>query len=113
VTGPDVLIRACAHGRQCARKIDVFLAEGRLETFREESDERFLNALNVYDPLENPQLPGGTTRIPIAHEPPLERRQDSREVDKGYTAQEAVVEASRCLRCYRVVTYAYKSGARG
>lgn len=51
-------------------------------------------------------IPGGTKRVPVKHEPPLERKKDFREADKGYTAEEAIAEASRCLRCYRVVTYA-------
>lgn len=52
-------------------------------------------------------IPGGTHREPIKHEPPFERRVDNREVDRGFTHEEAVGEASRCLRCYRIVTYAY------
>ncbi|MGO9016423.1 MAG: hypothetical protein ACLQF0_15740 [Dissulfurispiraceae bacterium] len=31
----------------------------------------------------------------------------SREVDEGFTSEEAVAEAGRCLRCYRVLMYAY------
>jgi formate dehydrogenase beta subunit len=113
VTGPDVLIRACAHGRLSAFKIEKYLKEGTLEPFGEEKDEKFLNKLDVYDPSEDLQIPGGVKRIPIKHEPPLERRVDMREVDKGFTIQEAITEASRCLRCYRVVTYGYKKGQKG
>ena len=110
VTGPDVLIRACAHGRLSAMKIDEFITHGRMEAFEEQSNDNFLRLLDVYDPAERVQHPGGTDRLPVRHEPPMERRSDWREVDKGYTAEEAVKEASRCLRCYRVVLYAYKNG---
>jgi len=82
VTGPDVLIRACAHGRLSAFKIEKYLKDGTLEPFGEEKDEKFLNKLDVYDPSEDLQIPGGVKRIPIKHEPPLERRVDMREVDK-------------------------------
>ena len=108
VTGPDVLIRACAHGRKTALKIDMFLSEGKIEVFEEEHDEKLIGQLKPFDPSEVVPVPGGTKRIPIRHEPPLERKRDFREVDKGYTPQEAIAEASRCLRCYRVVTYAYR-----
>ncbi|MGE5893382.1 MAG: FAD-dependent oxidoreductase [bacterium] len=107
VTGPDVLIRACAHGRLSALKIDGFLTTGKLEPFEEENNERLLNKLAVFDPKEDLGIPGGVKRMPVKHEPPLERRKDFREVDIGFTRQEAVAEASRCLRCYRVVTHAY------
>ncbi|MEW5745425.1 MAG: FAD-dependent oxidoreductase [Nitrospirota bacterium] len=108
VTGPDVLIRACAHGRRAGLKIDAFLNEGKVEHFDEEEDEAFLNQLQVFDPAERVNMPGGVKRIPIRHEPAVARKKDFREVDKGYTVQEAMDEAGRCLRCYRVVTYACK-----
>ncbi|MEW6115726.1 MAG: FAD-dependent oxidoreductase [Nitrospirota bacterium] len=106
ITGPDVLIRACAHGRRVALKIDMFLKEGKIVPLDEENDEAFLNQLKVFDPSEKVNIPGGVKRIPIKHEPPVERKKDFREVDKGFTVQEAMAEAERCLRCYRVVTYA-------
>jgi len=107
VTGPDVLIRACAHGRLSALKIDTYLTKGRLEAFEEESDDLLLKELNVFDPGENLRRPGGVKQVPVRHEPPQKRKTDFREVESGFTASEAIAEASRCLRCYRVVTYAY------
>jgi formate dehydrogenase beta subunit len=108
VTGPDVLIRACAHGRRVALAIDRYLADGSTVPVEEIADERFLGQLRVFDPAEKIAHPGGTERTPFRHEPPLERRGDFREVDHGYIASEAVAEAGRCLRCYRIVTYAYR-----
>jgi formate dehydrogenase beta subunit len=108
VTGPDVLIRACAHGRRVALKIDRLLREGMVELLEEESDEAFLNQFKVFDPSETVAIPGGVERMPVKHEQPLVRRKDFREVDKGFTVEEAVAEANRCLRCYRVVMYAHR-----
>lgn len=108
VTGPDVLIRACAHGRLSAMKIERYLTEGKLVTFEEQEDEKFIGQLKVFDPKEKIPYPSKTPRIKIKHEPPIERRTDFREAEKGFTTEEAVAEAGRCLRCYRVVTYAYK-----
>lgn len=107
VTGPDVLIRACAHGRLSAMKMDRYLAEGELVTFGEQDDEKLIGQLKMFDPKEKIPYPVKIPRMKIKHEPPLERRIDFREADKGFTEQEAVAEANRCLRCYRVVTYAY------
>ncbi|MGE5239936.1 MAG: FAD-dependent oxidoreductase [Chloroflexota bacterium] len=106
VTGPDVLIRACAHGRLVALAIDRYLGEGSTGPLDELADVRFLGHFKVFDPAEKIAHPGGTERTPFRHEPPLERRHDFREVDHGYTDSEAMAEASRCLRCYRVVTCA-------
>jgi formate dehydrogenase beta subunit len=108
VTGPDVVIRACAHGRLSALKIDRFLQSGRMEQLDEEADERLLAKLQVFDPREKIPLPAGPGRVAIQHESPEERKKDFREVEKGYTADEAIREAERCLRCYRVLLYAYK-----
>ena len=106
VTGPDVLIKACAHGRRVGMAIDRLLTDGDIRTLEEVKDEKFLTQFKIYDPSEAIALPAGTGRIAVRHEPPLERKNDFREVDKGYTAEEAVTEASRCLRCYRLVMYA-------
>ena len=111
VTGPDVLIRACAHGRRVGLAIDRFLTDGNLGALDEVMDEKFLSQLEAYDPSEAIALPRGIGRTPVRHEPPQERKVDFREVDKGFTSEEAVAEASRCLRCYRVVMYAYADGA--
>lgn len=107
VTGPDVLIKACAHGRLVSMAIDNFLIRGKTEILGEILDEKFLAELKVYDPAESIRLPEGSGRVAVRHENPSERRNDFREVDKGYTVEEAVSEASRCLRCYRLVMYAY------
>ena len=77
------------------------------ELLDEQSDETFIGKLDPFDPQEEIGMPGGTHKEPIKHEAPFERRVDNREVDKGFLPEEAVGEASRCLRCYRVVTYAY------
>lgn len=107
VLGPDILIRACAHGRLSALKMDNYLREGKLEVFDEQENEKFLGQLKVFDPKEEMHCPVKTPRMKIRHEPPLDRKADFREAEKGFTKKEAVAEATRCLRCYRVVTYAY------
>ncbi len=106
VTGPDILIKACAHGRRIGMAIDRYLIDGSMDPLGEVTDEKFLEQLKLYDSSEVIALPAGTGRISVSHEPSAERKKDFREVDKGFTPDEAVAEASRCLRCYRVVMYA-------
>jgi formate dehydrogenase (NADP+) beta subunit len=110
VTGPDVLIKACAHGRRVGLAMDKYLSDGSLAPLNEVKEEKFLAQLQAYDPSEAIALPSGPGRIPVVHEQPGERKGDFREVDKGYTVEEAVAEASRCLRCYRMVMFAYANG---
>ncbi|MBF0506555.1 MAG: FAD-dependent oxidoreductase [Nitrospirae bacterium] len=107
ITGPDVLIRACAHGRLAGLKIDRFIATGKIEVLEEEMDEKLLNSFRGFDADEKVKVPGGTLRVPVSHQSPLTRKRDFREVDEGFTSEEAVKEAGRCLRCYRVLMYAY------
>ncbi|MCS7192126.1 MAG: dihydropyrimidine dehydrogenase, partial [Armatimonadetes bacterium] len=40
-------------------------------------------------------------RLPVREVPPQERRKDFREVNLGYTPEEAILEASRCIFCRR------------
>lgn len=107
VTGADVLIRACAHGRLAAMKIDKFLKGEKLELLEEEKDVKFIEPLKPYNPKEKLEIPGGTKKVPIRHAPPAERIKSFMEYTEGYKNDEAIKEASRCLRCYRIVTYAY------
>ncbi len=109
VTGPDIVVRACAHGLVAGLQIARYLAAGAVAPLDESLEEKLVGELRVYDPGEKIALPRGGGRAPIAQEPALERTSDFREVESGFTAEEAVKEAGRCLRCYRVVTCAYRA----
>ncbi len=108
VSGPEFVVLACAHGRRAGLQIAHYLATGRVEPLGEALDEELLGQIEIYDPGETIALPHGRPPMTIRQEPPLERTRDFREVDAGFSAEEAMAEASRCLRCYRVVTWAYR-----
>lgn len=108
VSGPDMLIRACAHGRLSGMHMHHFLTAGQSDPFEEQLDEKFIAQLKPFDPKEKLQIPGGTPRMPVQHEDAELRKHDFREVDKGFTPDEARKEAGRCLRCYRVVVAEYR-----
>lgn len=107
VTGADVLIRACAHGRLAAMKINDYLTSGKVEVYEEQLLEKIIAELKPFDINEKKKIPGGLKRTPIKHDPPEIRKRNFDEYTKGFTKEEALFEASRCLRCYRVVTFAY------
>ncbi|HBT96727.1 MAG TPA: hypothetical protein DEB25_03345 [Desulfobulbaceae bacterium] len=106
VSGPDTLIGACAHGRLVGKKIAQYLADHVVEKLPEEDEFALVKQLQAMVPMKNGPLPAGVPRAIIHHEPAAERKIDFREVDQGFTVPEAVTEADRCLRCYRVVTFA-------
>ncbi len=108
ITGPDVLVSACAHGRLGALHIDRYLREGVVGAFDEEHDDRLLSKLEVFDPKEQIPLTPGMGRVKCSHEAPEKRKFDFREIENGFSPEEATAEAKRCLRCYRVVMYVSK-----
>jgi NADH-quinone oxidoreductase subunit F len=91
-TGPATVIEAIAAGRKAATTID-----------------RYLKGLGVEPrPAEPPQKPAGNPpeledgevpRQPQPARPLADRRCNFREVELGYTVEQAVAEARRCLRC--------------
>ena len=109
VTGPNIAVQACAHGLQAGLQIAHYLATGRVERLAEARDQELLRALEVHDAEERVPLPAGPGRAPVKQRVPAERTGDFGEVEQGLTREAAVAEAERCLRCYRVVTCAYRA----
>jgi NADH-quinone oxidoreductase subunit F len=95
-TGPSIVINAIASGRRAALAIDKYLKgeKGRVEIVDEKTamKEDIGLALDEETEEERP-------RIKIQLEKPEERVRDFREVEKGFTKEEAYLEAMRCLRC--------------
>ena len=95
-TGPTYVIRAIASGRRAAIAIERYLQgeTGRIRIIDEKTEtvEDIGLALDEETTEEKP-------RIEIQLEKPEERVRDFREVEKGFTREEAHREAMRCLRC--------------
>jgi NADH-quinone oxidoreductase subunit F len=94
--GPGIVIQAIASGRRAALAIDKYLKgeKGRVEIIDEKSAMRedIGLALDEETTEERP-------RIEIQLEKPEERIADFREVERGFTQEDAHREAIRCLRC--------------
>ncbi|MBW1796901.1 MAG: FAD-dependent oxidoreductase [Deltaproteobacteria bacterium] len=95
-TGPTYVIRAIASGRRAALAIEKYLRNetGRIRIVDEKTgmEEESGLALEEETTEEKP-------RIKIELESPKERVKDFREVEKGFTEEQAKLEAVRCLRC--------------
>lgn len=96
ITGPTTVISAIASGRRAALAIEKYLlgAKGPIRIVDEKTQfaEAARLALDEETTEEKP-------RIQIEIENPVTRTKDFREVEKGFTEEQARKEAGRCLRC--------------
>jgi NADH:ubiquinone oxidoreductase, NADH-binding (51 kD) subunit len=95
-TGPTYAIRAIASGRRAAIAINKYLQgeKGRIEITDEKTKMEVGTAL-----AQEEEGTEGKPRISVKHERPEERIKDFREVEKGFSEEEARFESKRCLRC--------------
>lgn len=89
VTGPATVVEAIKQGKEAASSIDIYLGGNgeiidRKEIVREISGSIMEN--------ERPRVKMPTILL-------SERKRGFKEVEKGYSEEQAVEEASRCLRC--------------
>ncbi len=105
-TGPDALITACAGGRRAAQSIDRLINTQRLEYDDSHYFDKFFQTVKVYDPDEEILKVESKQRFRPSLLPPDTRKSTFDEVEQGLSAQKAVAEAERCLRCYQVATIA-------
>jgi formate dehydrogenase beta subunit len=105
-TGPDALITACAGGRKAARSIDRFINGQSLVYDDNHYFDKLFETVKVYDPDEEILKVESKPRFRPGMLPPDTRKSTFDEVEQGLSAQEAVAEAERCLRCYQVATIA-------
>ncbi len=105
-TGPGALIEACAAGRKAAANIDRFINGRPLDFSDEDYFDQIFKAIKVFDPAEDVGMLGGCERHELEMLPPDTRKHTFDEVEQGFSLQEAMAEADRCLRCYRIATLA-------
>jgi len=94
VTGPAFVIDAIAAGKRAARSIDRYLKGEPFEVEEEGKEPEKLSEEEVED--RKKRFPS-QKRVKLRDEPIGERIKDFREVSLGYTVEEAIEEASRCL----------------
>jgi len=104
-SGPATLIEAMAAGLRAANSIDQYLRHGRVELSEDERMSRVLKTMGAFEHESVDRL-GGRERVRPQERPTDERVDDFDEVERGITPEEALMEADRCLRCYRIILLA-------
>ena len=94
--GPTFAISAIASGRRAAIAIDKYLSgdTGRVYIPDEKSPRHTPSGLALDEEISENQ-----PRIEVDLESADDRIKDFREVEKGFSAEQAHREAKRCLRC--------------
>ena len=103
VSGAKALIDAMSQGLYVAHSMDQYL---RGEKMGMPENERIFRLLESMDLPEAPvNRVGKKPRHRIEERPVEERISDFEEIESGYKPEEAIREAERCMRCYRVAMF--------
>lgn len=102
--GPLTVVACIGNAHRAARVIQRWLEEGKAYLTEDELMEDILTNMPVYD--KNEQVPWLDSRE-RAHQAEVHGKERAskgnyQEVELGFVDTQAVEEAERCLRCYRV-----------
>jgi formate dehydrogenase (NADP+) beta subunit len=106
--GPMTIVNAVGQAKRAASVMSRYVQGGEIILTDDEIMEDHLRKLKVYDKKEKIQgwLPG----LPRQNSEVLsvdERRDNNLEVKYGFTQEEALAEAERCMRCYYIAMVAH------
>jgi formate dehydrogenase beta subunit len=107
ITGPATLIAALAHGKKAAKYIVQYLEKGECQPDVPDYMEKLIEHIGVFNYREKMPYKGNDPRMQIKAIEPEERIKSFEEVESAYNTAEAIQEASRCLRCYRIGMVAF------
>jgi formate dehydrogenase beta subunit len=101
--GPMTIVNAVGQAKRAASVISRYIYDGKVSLTDEEIMEDHLNKLKVYDKNEKVTgwMPGIARQVSEKLEVD-ERRDNNREVNLGFTGEQAIAEAERCMRCYYI-----------
>ncbi|MBW1996487.1 MAG: FAD-dependent oxidoreductase [Deltaproteobacteria bacterium] len=115
VTGPGSIAQAIGQGRLAAVSVDCYLrgravdeicciyidAQGCVQTEFKDSFAKEAKPQHIvgFDEILNPDYYEKQNRVPMTRLHPPESLRGFKEVNRGYTPEEAVREASRCFHC--------------
>ena len=101
--GPMTIVNAVGQAKRAASVISRYIYDGKISLTDEEIMEDHLKRLKVYN--KNEKITGWMPGLPRTVSQKLEadeRKTNNKEVNLGFTGQEAVAEAERCMRCYYI-----------
>ncbi len=99
--GPMTIVNAVGQAKRAASVISRYIYDGKCSLLDEEIMEDHMNRLKVYNKSE--KITGWMPGLPREESEKLStevRIDNNKEVNLGFTAQEAQAEAERCMRCY-------------
>jgi NADPH-dependent glutamate synthase beta subunit-like oxidoreductase len=107
VYGPDSVVRAAASGMKAALNIDRFINGQAIEVDDDDYFDEFFKSIKPFDPNEEvrQKVEKADRKEPVMLSPET-RVTNFDEIEQGFSNPDAIAEAERCLRCYRVVTLA-------
>ena len=101
--GPMTIVNAVGQAKRAASVISRYVRTGEITLTDEEIMEDHLRKLRVYNKDE--KVTGWLPGLPRQHSKKLtveQRRDNNKEVNLGFTQEEAITEAERCMRCYYI-----------
>ncbi|MFA5502238.1 MAG: FAD-dependent oxidoreductase [Sulfurovaceae bacterium] len=101
--GPMTIVNAVGQAKRAASVMARYLDTGKISLSDDEIMEDHLKALKVYNKKE--KVTGWMPGIPREISEKLgveERKYNNKEVNLGFTGEEAIKEAERCMRCYYI-----------
>ncbi|MDD5406476.1 MAG: FAD-dependent oxidoreductase [Sulfurovaceae bacterium] len=101
--GPMTIVNAVGQAKRAASVMVRYLDTGKISLSNDEIMEDHLKALKVYDKKE--KVSGWMPGIARKSSEKLgvdERKDNNKEVNLGFTGEEALREAERCMRCYYI-----------
>jgi formate dehydrogenase (NADP+) beta subunit len=99
--GPLTIVDACGNARRAAESIHQYLNNQPIGLTVSEKMDKVMKKLGVYN-KEEKGISTNWERVPMPTISIEERVSSFGEVEIGYTLQQAMEEAARCLRCYQV-----------
>ncbi|MEK6659922.1 MAG: FAD-dependent oxidoreductase, partial [Campylobacterota bacterium] len=101
--GPMTIVNAVGQAKRAASVMSRYVLSGEVTLSDDEIMEDHLRKLRVYDKKE--KITGWLKGVPRQHSEVLEvedRKYNNKEVNLGFTQEEAMSEAERCMRCYYI-----------
>ncbi|MGE4420341.1 MAG: FAD-dependent oxidoreductase [Sulfurimonas sp.] len=101
--GPMTIVNAVGQAKRAASVMARYVQSGEVTLTDDEIMEDHLRKLRVYDKKE--KVTGWLPGVPRQHSTVLDvedRKYNNKEVNLGFTQEEAMSEAERCMRCYYI-----------
>ena len=105
--GPMTIVNAVGQAKRAASVMSRYIHTGEITLNDDEIMEDHLRKLRVYDKKE--KITGWLPGLPREHSSVLDvdvRKDNNKEVNLGFTQEEALSEADRCMRCYYIAMVA-------